>query len=87
MNKTYTLQQQNIIDGIRRNGWCHLQGLGQNDLRMLASYSGRSAWTLRYRDFAAADVMPPAATITALSLMTGIDRDDFVALGEDPRKN
>lgn len=87
MKKTYTLQQQNIIDGIRRNGWCHLQGLGQNDFGMLASYSGRSAWTIRYRDFAAPDVMPPAATLTALSLMTGIERDVLVGLGEDPRKN
>ena len=87
MNKTYTHQQQGIIDGIRQNGWCHLQGLGQNDFRMLASYSGRSAWTIKYRDFATADAMPPAATITALSLMTGIDRDDFVNLGSDPRLN
>lgn len=85
MDREYTNQQQSIINGLKREGWCYLRGLGNNEVRLLAKYSGRHANTIKYRDFAEAAVMPPAATITALSLLTGIERDVFIAMGDDPR--
>lgn len=81
----YTVQQQNIIDGLKTHGWRYLMGLSNNELKTLANYSGRTAWTIKYRDFASAGVMPPAATITALSMLTGIEREVFTQMGNDPR--
>lgn len=82
----YTVQQQKIIDGLRADGWRYLADLSRNDLKILADYLGTTAWTIKYRHFASADIMPPAATITALSMLTGINRNVFIAMGNDPRQ-